>query len=251
MDDGGTERSRGRNGQPIPRVTDRRRQRRRTADRLGNLAVRGLLHDLGHEITTLSYLVEAVRGDLIRSADPGARMELVSAQLARLLDIITHALAGDTGDAAESAEVRGLASQIAQLASAAYGTSVRVVPGPAVTVPVSPTLLWRVLSNLVDNAARAAGPMGHVEVAMRQTSQTVIDVIDDGPGFGDGPPGLGLRVTASLLESSGGRLEVQAPRPRRGGAMVRVVLPSQGSQRPPTAVASGRGDDRGQPGTRR
>jgi len=226
MDDGGTDRT----GQSTAGVTDRRRrQRRRSADALGTLAVRGLLHDLGHELTTLSYLVEAVNGDVARSVDPGARMTLVSAQLARLLDIITNALAGETGG---SAEARGLASQVARLASAAYGTSVQVAPGPAVPVQVNPTLLWRVLSNLVDNAARAAGPKGHVEVAIKQEAHTVIDVIDDGPGFGNGPPGtasLGLRVTASLLERTGGRLDVQPP-PPLGGTRVRVVLPGQGTR---------------------
>jgi hypothetical protein len=36
---------------------------RRLSDSRDARALRGLLHDLGHEITTLSYLVEAVRTD--------------------------------------------------------------------------------------------------------------------------------------------------------------------------------------------
>ena len=55
-----------------------------------------------------------------------------------------------------------------------------------------------------------------------------IDVTDDGPGFGNGPPGtaaLGLSVVTALLESCGGRMEVRAPDGR--GASVRIVVPAR------------------------
>ena len=58
------------------------------------LAVRGLLHDLGHEMTTLSYLVEAVRGDVDLPEDAGYRLELLSLEMSRLLDIIATGCAG-------------------------------------------------------------------------------------------------------------------------------------------------------------
>jgi two-component sensor histidine kinase len=80
---------------------------------------------------------------------------------------------------------------------------------------------------VVDNAARAAGPYGRVVVTVSaRDDQAAVDVIDDGPGFGQGPPGaasLGLGVVTSLLESCGGALEIQAP--ESGGAHVRVVVP--------------------------
>jgi signal transduction histidine kinase len=92
----------------------------------------------------------------------------------------------------------------------------------------SPALLWRVLSNVVDNAARAVGRDGRVTVSIDQPDDTVIEVADDGPGFGSGPPGkasLGLDIITSLLESCGGKLEVRSP--SAGGALVRIVLPSR------------------------
>ncbi len=55
----------------------------------------------------------------------------------------------------------------------------------------SPALLWRVLTNVVDNAARAAGPSGRVGVTVgsgRAAPRAAIEVIDDGPGFGQGRP---------------------------------------------------------------
>ena len=89
------------------------------------------------------------------------------------------------------------------------------------------TLLWRALANVVDNATRAAGQAGRVEVVIGQASQTVIDVIDDGPGFGNGPPGtasLGLQVVdiaARILR----RQPARCIHPRRVGTRVRIALP--------------------------
>ncbi len=88
----------------------------------------------------------------------------------------------------------------------------------------SPVLLWRVLTNVVDNAARAAGPSGRVEVAVgcwpSRHRGRVLEVLDNGPGFGHGPPGaasLGLGVVTTLLESCGGSWRSSA----RGGRRAR------------------------------
>jgi signal transduction histidine kinase len=67
-----------------------------------------------------------------------------------------------------------------------------------------------------------------VTVAIRQAGTTVIDVTDDGPGFGAGPPGhasLGMQVVTSLLEACGGALAVEAP--PQGGTTVLVALPAE------------------------
>ena len=82
--------------------------------------------------------------------------------------------------------------------------------------------------NVVDNAARAAGRAGSVTMAVRQDGGPVIEVADNGPGFGAGPPGtasLGLGVVRSLLEACGGSLAIEVP--PRGGTTVRVTLPAQ------------------------
>lgn len=193
-------------------------------------AVHGLLHDVSNEVATLSCLVDAVRGDPALPPSLAPRIELISQQLARLLGLVSNELLDEPPEGAgEAVDVRALADQMAEFASAAHMAEVVVHPGAPVRVDVSPTLLWRVLSNVVGNAARAAGPDGHVEVTIiRDMGDTVIDVTDDGPGFGNGPPGLaslGLRVVRSLLSSCGGTLAVQSP--EAGGTRVRMVLPSQ------------------------
>jgi signal transduction histidine kinase len=190
-------------------------------------------------MTTLSYLVEAVRGDMDLPEDAGFRLE----------DVIAHEIPGRE-DAAAVGELslRSLAGQVTQLARVAHEADVTLRPGPEVQVMASPVLLWRVLTNVVDNAARAAGPAGRVEITVGQLAQppprALLEVLDNGPGFGHGPPGaasLGLGVVTSLLESCGGSLEVEAP--ADGGALVRLVIPAgpapaAAADRPPTSQVS-------------
>jgi signal transduction histidine kinase len=216
-------------GTPMGSPLERRRTGgRRVSDNRDVRALRGLLHDLGHEVTTLSYLVDAIRGDTALPSDSGYRLELLSLEMSRMRDIIRHGLAGDGAGDAAPVNVQDLAAQLTKLAQAAYPAEVMLLPGAAAVVTISPVLLWRVLSNLVENAARAAGRTGTVTVAVRQAGTTVIDVTDDGPGFGAGPPGtasLGLEVVTALLESCGGALAVQAP--PQGGTSVLVALPAE------------------------
>jgi signal transduction histidine kinase len=211
--------------------------------------VRGLLHDLGHQMTTLSYLVEAVRGDVDLPEDAGFRLELLSLEMTRLLDVIAHEIPGRE-DAAAVGEVslRSLAGQVTRLARVAHKATVTLRAGPEVHVRASPVLLWRVLTNVVDNAARAAGPGGRVEITVAMMAEppprALLEVLDNGPGFGHGPPGaasLGLGVVTTLLESCGGSMEVEAP--AGGGALVRLVIPAEpvastAADRPPTSQVS-------------
>jgi signal transduction histidine kinase len=68
----------------------------------------------------------------------------------------------------------------------------------------------------------------------------MLDVIDDGPGFGQGPPGaasLGLGVVTTLLESCGGTLEIRAA--ATGGVHVRIIVPVRPV--PPAPIPGGTG----------
>ena len=198
-------------------------------------------------MTTLSYLVEAVRGDVDLPEDAGFRLELLSLEMTRLLDVIAHEIPGREDAAAVSrVSLRSLAGQVTHLARVAHEAEVTLRPGAEVTVLASPVLLWRVLTNVVDNAARAAGPAGRVEITVAMLAEppprALVEVQDNGPGFGNGPPGaasLGLGVVTTLLESCGGSMEVEAP--AGGGALVRIVIPSGASPGgPPPATRAGR-----------
>jgi signal transduction histidine kinase len=220
--------------------------------------IRGLLHDLGHQLMTLSLLAESVRCDDAVPGESRRRIELVRREMFRALDMITDHLALEDPCPAvggpDPLELRELAGQAAQLAELAYGATVELVPGHAATARVSPAAAWRILANLVDNAARSAGPGGHVQISVRQEidtsrgyggssprASTVIDVLDDGPGIGQAPggmAGLGLSVVRQLVDAAGGRLEVSDR--RGGGTRARVVFcPRRERALAPTSAGTG------------
>jgi signal transduction histidine kinase len=191
-----------------------------------DLKVRGLLHDLSHQMMTLSLLGDSVRDDGALSASARQRMEIVTLEMVRIVELIADAMSPDAAmPPAGLADIREIASEAAQLASLVYDTSVVVEPGAPAVVPVSASLLRRVLRNLVDNAVRAAGPGGHVSVRIEQEQETVLEITDTGPGFGDGPSGtagLGLAVVRKLLLAAGGRLDIAGG--PRGGVRARVTF---------------------------
>jgi len=193
---------------------------------------RGLLHDLGHQLMTVSVLAESVGSDDAIRGESRRRIELVRKEMFRALDIIAdHLAVDDPGLAAPGSDpldIRELASEAAQLAGLAYGATVELLPGAPATACVSSAVAWRVLSNLVDNAARSAGVGGHVQIRVWLDADTIIDVLDDGPGIGRAPSGLaglGLSVVRQLVDAAGGRLEV-TDRPH-GGTRARVVFGRQ------------------------
>ena len=90
------------------------------------------------------------------------------------------------------------------------------------------TRLRRAVANVVANATHAAGPHGHVQLTEQVNGGTeVIEIIDDGPGFGSttagGGTGIGLRITQEMLGECGGRIEVD--RLASGQTLVRLLLP--------------------------
>jgi signal transduction histidine kinase len=190
------------------------------------LKVRGLLHDLGHQMMTLSLLADSVRDDGALSAAARGRMEIVTQEMLRIVEVIADAMSPDAAITRTGlADIREVATEAAQLASLVYGTAIVVEPGGPAMMPVSASLLRRVLRNLVDNAVRAAGPGGQVSIRIEQERETVLEIADTGPGFGEGAPGwagLGLTVVRKLLRAAGGRLDIDTG--PHGGARARVTF---------------------------
>lgn len=234
-------------------VPDRRRGiGRRSSDQQSSLALRGLLHDLGHDLATLAYLVEGVRGDIGLSAGTRHRVELIEQETARLLELVREGMWNGTEPQVVAS--RALLNQIVILASARSMTSVTLRPGEQVSLAVDGTLLWRMVANLVENAVRAAGTDGHVEVSVERVvddgGAAIVEVADDGPGFGAGPAGwasLGLDVVSGLAAVCGGRMEIEAAHPT--GSRVRLLFPdapkANGSVRP---IREEHSDDRSRSG---
>jgi two-component system sensor histidine kinase KdpD len=110
-------------------------------------------------------------------------------------------------------------------------------------VPLDFVLIAQVLANLLDNAAKYAGPGTRIEVTGRKSDgDLVITVADRGPGIpeedlervfdkfqrvtrpdGVSGTGLGLAISRGIIEAHGGRISA---RPRDGGGLeVQFSLP--------------------------
>lgn len=106
--------------------------------------------------------------------------------------------------------------------------SIRLMRDHDVAADVDLVGLRRSVQNLVDNAVRAAGPDGHVELRVLQRGGSVaIEVADDGPGFGRIPrqQGLGLQTVRRFAEQHDGQVVVG--RSELGGALVGMRIPRQ------------------------
>ncbi len=192
----------------------------------------GLLHDLGHQIMTVSLLAESLRAELNAdqnvSAEARQHTELVVQETARALGMIADRAASAPAEPdgpAQLIDMRVLAGQLTRLAAIAHEASIELEPGPPAYVRVSPALAWRAAWNLIDNAARAAGPEGCVRVAICRGDGTAIEVTDNGPGYASGGPGtagLGLSAVIQLLATTGGHLDI-SPGPD-GGTVARAVF---------------------------
>jgi signal transduction histidine kinase len=96
----------------------------------------------------------------------------------------------------------------------------------AVPVLVDPVGLQRAARNLLDNAVRAVGASGRIEVSVTACdTHAVLEVADSGPGFGTLSPrhGHGLVGVRRFAERFGGDLSYGTS--TLGGALVRLSLP--------------------------
>ncbi|MCI2417599.1 ATP-binding protein [Saccharopolyspora sp. K220] len=187
--------------------------------------MRSLLHDLGHGLATLSYLADGLRADPSLPGNAAHRLQLMELELDRLLELVDLRV---DQPGADVFALRELLTQLVAVKSLSGPAEVRLRPGGDVTMCTDQTLLWRMVSNLLDNAVRAAGRGGRVAVAVRrgESGGVGIEITDDGPGFGNGPRGsssLGLGIVMALSQRCGAELRID-PAPVRG-TRARLLFP--------------------------
>jgi signal transduction histidine kinase len=195
-----------------------RRQQRRRHDDLGPGGRAELCHDLREPAAAIVMLADAAD---LESADPLAvrrRLRQILSQARWLATLVESSVEGDEPRLVDLGRlVHDCLEHVASLGLA----SVRVEAGIGPLVEAPPTALRRAVANVVANAARAAGPDGELVVRIVDRGDSlVVEVEDDGPGFGCIPTahGLGLQITEAALRSMGGGLEIS--RAPSGGARV-------------------------------
>jgi signal transduction histidine kinase len=228
------------------RLTAALKQRARLAG-LGG-AVAKVSHDLRNLLTTAQLLTDRIE----RSTDPAVKRaapKLVNS-LARAISLCERTLAYGKAEEPppEPADIR-LAPLVEEvlanerLVIRGHATLAADVPDGLV-VRADADQLYRVLSNLVRNAAEAleaAGRQGRVTVTARNSGdQTEIEVADTGPGLPqkardnlfqpfrggvrEGGAGLGLVIAAELVRGHGGTLMLAETGP--AGTVFRILLPA-------------------------
>jgi two-component system sensor histidine kinase TctE len=197
--------------------------------------------DASHQMRTpLSVL--KIQVALARRGDPAALPEIADAAdrlehlVAQLLALARAEEAG-TSPPLEPVELRALAivvlnRRIAQAIEAGVEVDLRA-PAEGVTIASHRTLLFEILSNLIDNAIRYHRKGGNVMIAIdREEGGVALSVADDGPGLSDADiarvgerfvrlttsagqdgSGLGLAIVRSAAQRLGASVEIENTRP--------------------------------------
>ena len=209
-------------------------------------------HELRTPLTSIRGYAELWRQGGLDSdaslADAMRRMEQEGARMGVLVDDLLLLARLDQGRPLDSAPV-----DLAVLARDAVADARAVEPLRQVTLDAPEHLvvngdegrLRQVVGNLLTNVRvhTPAGTAARVRVAAEDPDHAVLEVEDDGPGFGPEPAraferfyradpararasggaGLGLSIVSSVVDAHGGRATASAG--PTGGALIRVELP--------------------------
>lgn len=187
-----------------------------------------LTHDARQSIATILTLVAVGREEIGDTDLVLRRLDQVAGQaksLAAMLDQTRERKHGRHRHD-QVVDVSAETTAAVEALAAGYLGHLRLVADTGAWSVMAPASLRRVVTNLVRNAVRAAGPDGVVQVTVASTrGRILLDVEDDGPGFGRLPVmnGIGLRSSSRLVHAARGRLTTGPA--RLGGAAVRVNLP--------------------------
>jgi signal transduction histidine kinase len=223
---------------------------------LGELAA-GLAHEIRNPLTSIKMLFGALVKSRRFQPEPEQDVEMITRQIARLEAIVEGFLNTARNQAAPTQfrimDLNATVDEALLLLAASCHEGTRLMadlmPGE-LAVRGDPTQLSQVVYNLALNAVQAVGRHGRVGVttslrppAAGSPAEAVLEVADDGPGL---PPsvaeklyqpfvttkksgvGLGLSIVKRIVNTHGGRIEVESPRSGMDhGALFRVILPRE------------------------
>ena len=190
-----------------------------------------MAHDLRQPVATILTLTSATATEPQLPERVRQRLAQIAGEAQWMSQVITELLAGSgaaAGHDAEPVDVAGLVRAVvdAELLTYQGRIVVRQPGGGPRYVMATGTRLRRAVANVLSNATRAAGRNGQVELTERPDGDAeVIEITDDGPGFGEVARGhgLGLQIARQMLAEYGGRMEIE--RLAAGRTQVRMLLP--------------------------
>ncbi|MEO8796419.1 MAG: ATP-binding protein [Polyangiaceae bacterium] len=221
-----------------------------------SLLVALVVHDVKSPLTSIvhnaEFLAEQLQTEEEQDAANGilASAQYLNDMVLNLLDV-TRGESGEMVPNIEATDVTALFERVRKAMT--YRTlrshqSLTVDVRCEQTVQLDPSLMRRVLENLVDNALKYGATHVRLEGRSLANDETALDVTDDGPGIPPefherifeayqrlerepkahvGSRGLGLAFCRLAVVAHGGTIEVLANEPH--GATFRVRLPRTGS----------------------
>jgi signal transduction histidine kinase len=191
--------------------------------------LREICHDIRQPVAAVQALAVAALSDPALPGVTHSYLEQIITQAQTLADVIWQRLHTD-----EPAEARARLTDLGSLADEAataervtYEGTLEVEPHPdPVLVCVNQVDVRGIISNLLSNATRAAGPAGTVTIQISQDLGLARLIVEDtGPGFGEipGGTGLGWRIIARSLATCRGKISYG--RGPLGGVRASLWLP--------------------------
>jgi len=198
-------------------------------------SLREVCHDIRQPIAAVLALAGATLAEADLPEGTRHRLEQIIGLADWQSDVIENWLAGSQGADPPGAGRTDVVRVVNEAAAAERltwaGDLTLVWPPEPIFTRLHPVILRRMVTNLLANAARAAGPNGSVSIEVsRRDRQMLLAVEDNGPGFGwlSAGGGLGLSAVARQAVRHQGRLE--CGRGALGGGRVSLWLPSAESQ---------------------
>lgn len=194
------------------------------ADRVGaDNGLRSLLHDLRQYVATGMLLYED--GDELPEEELRSRMRTGRMLFGQLSAIVSAA--GQELVDTELVDVGLVTDETVTIFRHGHPTlDVRATCENGLPARLDRNRLHRALTNVLENAAKASGPEGQVTVEVwGERSHVLIEVGDDGQGFGQLPrgSGQGMFAVSELVQAVQGRLLIHSG--PDVGTQVRLVLP--------------------------
>jgi signal transduction histidine kinase len=190
-------------------------------------------HDIRQALATISALSVAAETDPKLSAETRRRLALIRAEVRNIHELSDQVGALQAAPPDGPVPLHELVHPLVDAGAAAHDVHAEIRSTPAYVMGTT-VGMRRVVSNLAENACKAAGSGGRVVASVRTDgSHAVLEIGDSGPGFNgrlSRPERLGLAIIESLAMAYRGSVEFGES--GEGGGLVRVILPAAG---PPAA----------------
>jgi PAS domain S-box-containing protein len=233
----------------VSEVSDRRKQnigraivlrditRRKDLERARDNLIHTMVHDLRNPLSSIVFSLDMIRqgGDL--SEDASTTLEIASSNTERMLTLVNSILeihrleSGELPLRREWSSLYSIAENRARAQTAIVREKkillVNHVPDDLPKLLIDPTLVGRVIQNLLDNAIKFTPEGGLIEIAAETADDLIrVSIRDNGPGISESVrgrlfekfatsgvqrgSGLGLAFCKQVIEAHGGVIGADA-----------------------------------------